>query len=79
MQVDYMQLLQAIKNGQNPQQLVMGILEGEMSNTPMGKNLLSLVKQNKTKDIEQIARNLCAQKGVDFDKEFASFKQSIGY
>ena len=79
MQVDYMQLLQAIRNGQNPQQLVMGILEGEMSNTPMGKNLLSLVKQNKTKDIEQIARNLCAQKGVDFDKEFASFKQSIGY
>jgi len=57
----------------------MGILEGEMSSTPMGKNLLSLVKQNKTKDIEQIARNLCAQKGVDFDKEFASFKQSIGY
>lgn len=79
MQVDYMQLLQAIRNGQNPQQLVMGILEGEMSNTPMGKNLLSLIKQNKTKDIEQIARNLCAQKGVDFDKEFASFKQSIGY
>lgn len=79
MQVDYMQLLQAIRNGQNPQQLVMGILEGEMSSTPMGKNLLSLVKQNKTKDIEQIARNLCAQKGVDFDKEFASFKQSIGY
>lgn len=79
MQVDYMQLLQAIRNGQNPQQLVIGILEGEMSNTPMGKNLLSLVKQNKTKDIEQIARNLCAQKGVDFDKEFASFKQSIGY
>lgn len=79
MQVDYMQLLQAIRNGQNPQQLVMGILEGEMSNTPMGKNLLSLVKQNKAKDIEQIARNLCAQKGVDFDKEFASFKHSIGY
>ena len=79
MQVDYMQLLQAIRNGQNPQQLVMGILEGEMSNTPMGKNLLSLVKQNKTKDIEQIARNLCTQKGVDFDKEFASFKRTIGY
>lgn len=79
MQVDYMQLIQAIRNGQNPQQLIMGILEGEMSNTPMGKNLLSLVKQHKTKDIEKIARNLCAQKGVDFDKEFASFKQSIGY
>lgn len=59
MQVDYMQLIQAIRNGANPQQLLMGILEGQMSGTPMGKNLLNLAKQNKTKEIEQIARNLC--------------------
>lgn len=79
MQVDYMQLIQAIKQGQNPQQLVMGILEGQMSNTPMGKNLLELAKQHKTKDIEQIARNMCAQKGIDFDSEFMSFKKQLGY
>ena len=74
MQVDYMKLLQAIRNGANPQQLVMSVLEGEMANTPMGKNLLQLVKQNKTSEIEKIARNICAQNGIDFDKEFASFK-----
>lgn len=79
MQVDYIKLIQAIKNGANPQQLIMGVLEGEMANTPMGKNLLELARQNKTADIEQIARNICAQNGVDFDKEFSSFKQSIGY
>lgn len=79
MQVDYMQLIQAIKNGQNPQQLLMGILQGQMSNTPMGKNLLQLVKQNRTQDIEQIARNICAQKGIDFDAEFSSFKKQMGY
>ena len=79
MQVDYIKLLQAIKNGANPQQLVMGILEGEMANTPMGKNLLQLVKQNKTSEIEKIARNICEQNGIDFDKEFTSFKQSLGY
>ena len=74
MQVDYMKLLQAIRNGANPQQLVMGVLEGQMANTPMGKNLLQLVKENRTSEIEQIARNICAEKGIDFDKEFASFK-----
>lgn len=74
MQVDYIKLLQAIRNGANPQQLVMSVLEGEMANTPMGKNLLQLVKQNKTSEIEKIARNICAQNGIDFDKEFASFK-----
>jgi hypothetical protein len=74
MQVDYMNLLQAIRNGANPQQLVMGVLEGQMASTPMGKNLLQLVKENRTSEIEQIARNICAEKGIDFDKEFASFK-----
>ena len=79
MQVNYIQLLQAIRNGANPQQLVMSILEGEMANTPMGKNLMELAKQNKTSEIEKIARNICEQHGIDFDKEFSSFKQSIGY
>ena len=40
MQVDYMKLLQAIRNGANPQQLLMSVLEGQMASTPMGKNLL---------------------------------------
>ena len=79
MQVDYMKLLQAIRNGANPQQLVMEVLEGQMASTPMGKNLLQLVKENKTSEIEKIARNICEQNGIDFDKEFSSFKQSLGY
>ena len=74
MQVDYMKLLQAIRNGANPQQLVMSVLEGQMASTPMGKNLLQLVKENKTSEIEKIARNICEQNGIDFDKEFSSFK-----
>ena len=78
LQVNPIQLIQMIKNGSNPEQLMMSILEGEMGNTPMGANLLELAKQNKTRDIEQIARNMCQQKGLDFDQEFAAFKQKIG-
>jgi hypothetical protein len=44
----------------------------------MGQNLLSLAKAGNTADIEKIARNICASRGVDFDKEFAAFKQSLG-
>jgi hypothetical protein len=44
MQVNPMQLIQAIKGGQNPQQLMLSILEGQMSNTPMGANLLNLAR-----------------------------------
>lgn len=50
-----------------------------MSETPMGKNLLSLVKNGNSQGIEEIARNMSLQKGIDFDKEFTAFKQMLGY
>lgn len=78
MNMNPMQLIGMIRNGQNPQQLVMNLLEQNMGNNPMGQNLLKLAKEGKTKDIEQIARNLVGQQGVDFDKEFANFKQMMG-
>ena len=79
MQVNPMQLVQMIKNGQNPQQLMIYFLESQgISNTPMGANLLALAKENKSAEIEQIVRNLMSQRGVDFDKEFTNFKKTLG-
>jgi hypothetical protein len=43
----------------------------------MMANLLDLAKNNRTADIEQIARNMCAAQGLDFDKEFSSFKAGL--
>ena len=73
-----MQFLQAVKNGQNPQQLMMQVIQSRMGNTPIGQNLLQLAKNNDTQGIEQFARNFCAQRGLDFDKEFNAFKQQFG-
>jgi len=46
MNVNPMQLIAMIKNGQNPQQLMMSVLEDQASNNPMGVNLLNLAKGN---------------------------------
>ena len=73
-----MQVIMAIRNGQNPQQIVMNMLQERMSQTPMGQNLITLAQNNQTAQIEQIARNICNQRGIDFDKEFNSFKDSLG-
>lgn len=78
LEVNPMQLIAAIKSGQNPQQLMLSILEGRMSGTPLGQNLLHLAKQGDTKGIEQIVRNLSKQQGVDFDTEFAAFRKMLG-
>ena len=77
-QFNPMQVIMAIRNGQNPQQIVMNMLQERMSQTPMGQNLIVLAQNNQTAQIEQIARNICNQRGIDFDKEFNSFKDSLG-
>lgn len=71
-------LIQMIKNGQNPQQLMLSVLQNQ-AGTPMGANLLNLAKNGQTAEIEKIARNLTAQRGGDFDTEFRAFKKMIGF
>lgn len=66
-----------LRNGVNPQQLVMSFLDGQLANNPLGQNLIALAKQGKSEDITAIARNICAAKGVDFDKEFSAFLSQL--
>ena len=77
-QFNPMQIIQAIKQGQNPQQVTMNIIKEYIGQTPMGQNLINLAENNKGQEIEQIARNMCQQRGVDFDKEFAAFRKMLG-
>ena len=67
-----------IKRGHNPEQIMLNILEQRMGGTPMGDNLISLARQGNTKEIEKIARNMIAQRGGDFDKEFNAFRKKFG-
>lgn len=73
-----LQMLQMIRSGANPQQLIMQYLQQSMSNTPIGQNLLNMAQQGDSAGIEQVARNIMASKGLDYDKEFNAFKKFIG-
>lgn len=73
-----MQFLMAVRSGQNPMQMLTQMLEQSAGNTPMGQNILSLMQKGDRGGIEMLARNLCAQRGLDFDKEFSNFKQQLG-
>lgn len=73
------QIVQLIQKGQNPQELAMTLLQQRMGNNPMGQNLLALVEQGRSNDIEQFARNLAKEQGIDFDTEFAAFKKMLGF
>lgn len=71
-------LIQMIKQGQNPQQLMLAILQGQAGN-PLGRNLLNLAQSGQTAELEKVVRNLYAQQGgQNFDEEFRAFKQQLG-
>lgn len=76
--MNQMEIIQMIRSGQNPQQITLNILESQLGSTPMGANLLTLAKGNKSAEIEKIARNIMSQKGLDYDKELANFKNMLG-
>ena len=77
MNVNPMQLIQLIKGGQNPQQLLMNILQQQGQNNPILNNAVNLAKQGDVPALQMVARNLAAQRGLDFDKEFTNFKNQL--
>lgn len=76
--INSMQLISMAKKSQNPKQFVYNIVEENMGNNPLFANLLNLAKTNNTSEIETVARNIFKEKGLDFDKEFNTFKQNFG-
>ena len=73
--VNPMELIMQIRQGKNPQQLILGVLETGAAQNPVVANLLQLAKDGRTAEIETFARNVAKEKGIDFDKEFAKFKK----
>ena len=77
-QINPMQFLSFVKNGQNPQKMMLNFLQQTVQSSPVGKNLYELAQANDTRGIEQFARYLCASRGVDFDTEFTNFRNQWG-
>lgn len=69
------QFINAVKLNQNPEQMVVNMLKERAQSNPTFANLVALAEQGKTRDMEVIVRNIAKEKGIDFDKEFNSFKQ----
>ena len=77
MNINPMQLLQLIKGGRNPQEIIMSILQQQGNNNPIIQNATGLAKNGDISALQMIARNLAKQKGLDFDTEFANFKNYL--
>lgn len=78
MPTDMISFVNMMKKG-NPQQNVMNLLQQRANEgNPLFKNMLNLAQSGNTKEIENIVRNMAQERGLDFDKEFNSFKRTFG-
>lgn len=66
-----------VRSGGNPEAMLMQMLQQQ--NTPMSSNILNMAERKDTTGLEQLARNLCQQRGIDFDSEFKAFKEQLGF
>ena len=72
-----MQMLQGMRNPQQFLQQMMG--NSIVMKNPMARNAMQMAKNGDSKGIEQMARNLCKEKGIDFDKSFSDFKNQFHF
>ena len=72
-----MQMLQGMRNPQQFLQQMMG--NSIVMKNPIARNAMQMAKRGDSKGIEQMARNLCKEKGIDFDKSFSDFKNQFHF
>jgi hypothetical protein len=66
-----MQFMNMLKGIKNPKDAVINMIKS--NDNPMIKNLVEMAEKGQNEKVEEFARNLYAQQGKDFDKEFNDF------
>ena len=62
----------------SPQQFLQSMIgNSQIMQNPIAKNAIGMAQSGDLQGVEQMARNLCKEKGIDFDKAFSDFKNQF--
>ena len=68
-----------MKAMRNPQEFMQNIMNNnEIMKNPMAKNAMEMAQNGNMQGIEQMARNLCKEKGLNADDVFNQIKSGLG-
>ena len=74
-----MMIGQMMKNGGNPQQIFQQMMGNNPSmNNPIMKNAFEMAQKGDSKGVEELARNLCREKGINPDEAITKVNQQLG-
>lgn len=73
--INPMQMLQ----GMNPQQFIQKMMSNnQIMSNPMAKNAINMAQRNDVSGLENMARNLCKEKGLNADDVMQQIKSRFG-
>lgn len=76
--MNLLNIFQMAKNG-NPKQFMQSMMgNSQIMQNPMAKNTIEMAQKGDMSGIEQMARNLCKEKGINADEIYNSYKQKFG-
>lgn len=70
-----MNLMQMFQNPQQFMQKIMG--NSQIMSNPMAKNAVELMQKGDAQGVEQMARNLCKEKGLNADEVMQQIKSKF--
>ena len=74
-----MMISQMMKNGGNPQQIFQQMIGNNPAmNNPIMKNAFEMAQKGDSKGVEEIARNLCKEQGINPDEAIEKVRQQLG-
>lgn len=72
------QMMGMLSGKNNPQQMVGQMMTQQFQNNPLFQRAQQMAQGKTPQELEQVARNLCQQRGIDLDSAISQFKQMIG-
>lgn len=73
-----MQMMGMFSGRSNPQQMVSQMMNQQLQNNPLFQRAQQMAQGKSPQELEQVAKNLCQQRGIDLDSAMNQFKQMMG-
>ena len=73
-----MQIMQMMKGGGNPQQMIMNMMRQQAGSNPVMNNALQTMEKGDNAGLEKLARNLCKERNINPDEAFNQIKGQFG-
>ena len=65
-------------SGKGMKEMMLKMMQGQLQNNPLFRRAQQMADGKSEKELEQIAKNLCEQRGINIDQAMEQFKKQFG-